>query len=434
MAERLAQLIRLPTVSAERDATGPAPFDELTDLLARLYPLVHTRLELERHTGYGLLYRWPGRGGADPVVLMAHYDVVPARAEDGWAHPPFAGVVADGVVHGRGALDDKGPLVVLLEAVENLLADGFAPARDVYLALGGDEEVSGDGARTMAAALRDRGIVPWLVLDEGGAVVDAPLPLVTGRSAMVGIAEKGAIAVRLTARGEGGHASAPPASTAIRRLARAVDRIGPSTFPPRMPDAVAAMLERLASSSPRASRAYRLLARSPRLAARVLASMGGEAAALVRTTVAATMVEGGTARNVLPAHASATLDLRLAPGDTIAGTLRRIRSRIRDDGVAVELLSGDEPTPESPADDARFALVADAVAVAYPGVPAVPYLMMQASDARHFHHFAPAVYRFVPLEMSAAQRAGIHGVDEHVAVSSLERGELFHRTLIERLP
>lgn len=434
IAVRLSRMIALPTVSAELDERGMAPFDEFVALLAELYPLVHERLDLERHTDLGLLFRWRGRTGADPLVLMAHYDVVPVDESDPWTHPPFSGRIEDGWVHGRGALDDKGPLVVILDAVENLLSAGFAPQRDVYVALGGNEETFGDAARTMAAALHNRGISPWLVLDEGGAIVEDPLPFVRGPVAMVGVAEKGILTVRLSARGTGGHASAPPSYTAVRRIARALDRLGPGSFRPRTPPTVSAMLARFAErASGLARTGYRLLAASPPLTARILAAAGGEPAAFVRTTVAATMQSGGTAANVLPSQASATVNLRIAVGETVAGTVRRIRRRIADRQVEVTVVEGDDPSPESPVDDPAFTAIADAVAVAYPGAAAVPYVMMQATDSRHFHRLWPRVYRFAPLEMSRAQRASIHGVDERVEIASLERGERFHRALIEGL-
>ena len=167
-------MIALPTVSAELDAVGREPFEAFARLLEEEYPLVHAHLECERPSEFGLLYRWPGRSDERPVVLMAHYDVVPARAEDGWTHDPFAGVVADGVVHGRGTLDDKGPLLVILEAVENLLAAGFTPAQDVYLSFGGNEESYGDAAPIASDLLHERGIRPELVVGtSAGSVIGA---------------------------------------------------------------------------------------------------------------------------------------------------------------------------------------------------------------------------------------------------------------------
>ncbi|WP_100810496.1 MULTISPECIES: M20/M25/M40 family metallo-hydrolase [unclassified Microbacterium] len=433
--ERLSRMIQLQTVSAELDSRGPDAFEAFVDLLAELYPLIHEHLELERITDFGLLFRWPSTSRSKhPVVLMAHYDVVPVDPSDAWTFPPFEGRIADGWVYGRGTLDDKGPLLVTLEAVENLLAAGFTPARDVYISLGGDEEVFGEAARVIAQTLRDRGIVPWLVLDEGGAIVDAPLPFVAGQAAMVGVGEKGILTLRLTSRGDGGHASAPPTLTAVGRVSRAVDRLGPRTFPAHTPPAIARMLGLFADGTPQPARTLlRVLSRFRPLTAQVFAALGGEPAALVRTTIAATMQDGGTAANVLPSQASVTLNLRIALGSTVAATVRRVRRRIGDPLVTVEVVEGSEPSPESPTDNTQFALITEAVAASHPAARTVPYVMMAATDSRHFHRFAPAVYRFAPLAMSSAQRASIHGVDERVEIAELERGELFHRTLLQRI-
>ncbi|WDH79344.1 M20/M25/M40 family metallo-hydrolase [Microbacterium esteraromaticum] len=435
IAERLSQMIQLPTVSAELAQRGHEPFAAFERLIAEQYPLVHEHLALEKHTEYGLLFHWKGaQPDAAPAVLMAHYDVVPVDESDAWTYPPFEGRIADGRVYGRGTLDDKGPLIVILEAVENLLADGFAPARDVYLSFGGNEETFGVAAQAISAAFQQRGITPWIVIDEGGAVVDAPLPFVPGRSAMVGVGEKGVLSIRLTARGDGGHASAPPTLTAVRRIARAVDRLGPGTFPARAPRAISRMLSQLAAQTPGPARhLLRLLGAVPPLTARLFAALGGEPAALVRTTVAPTMQSGGTAANVLPSQASATINLRIALGETVDATVLRVRDRIGDPLVAIEVLEGSEPSPESATDNAQFALIAEALDVSHPDAPAVPYVMMAATDSRHFHRFTPAVYRFAPLEMSNAQRAAIHGVDENVEIAALERGERFHRELLQRL-
>lgn len=435
-AERLSRMIQVPTVSAELPERGLAPFERFVELLEELYPLTHARLACERITELGLLFRWRGRDAtADPVVLMAHFDVVPANEADGWLEPPFSGAVKDGFVHGRGALDDKGPLLVMFEAVENLLAAGFTPARDVYLSLGGNEESFGDAALAIARSFQDRGITPWLVLDEGGAVVASPLPFVRGEAAMIGVGEKGATTVRLSAQGTGGHASAPPTITAVGRVARAVSRLTPATFAARTPEAVSAMLSRFATRARGpAHYLYRALAASPWLTARVFTLLGGEPAALVRTTVAPTMLSGGTAQNVLPAQAEATVNLRIALGETVAGTARRLRRRIADRRVRVEVLEAGEPSPESSAETAQFALISAAVAVSHPAAMPVPYVMMAATDSRYFHQFSPACYRFAPLAMPGELRATIHGVDERVEVAELARGEAFHRALLQSIP
>ncbi|MFC0247972.1 M20/M25/M40 family metallo-hydrolase [Citricoccus parietis] len=449
---RLAELIRLRTVSAlhgepEQPAVA-ADFEAFPELMARLYPLVHQRLDHEIVDSTGLLFRWRGARAADPLVLMAHWDVVPAPADQaqwtavGWETDPFAGtedhVSGEPVVRGRGALDDKGPLVALLEAVENLLAAGFTPDHDVWLVFGGDEEVGGRNAAAISDLLRERlreeqgqGAEPWLVLDEGGAVVPAPLSFVQGTCAMVGLAEKGQAQLRLTVSGAGGHASSPPSGTPIPRLARALRRLERRPFPARLNGTTSAMLGALTPlASGAAGRALPWALRSGTVAARALGAMGGEAAAMVRTTVAQTRLEAGTANNVLPSTASATLDCRIVPGETVAGVRDGIVHRIADPGVQVELLHGQDPSGESPADGNRFAALDAAVGTSWPDATTVPYLLMAATDSRHFHAWCRHVYRFAPLWMDDAQRASIHGENEWVSVASLERGERFHRKLI----
>lgn len=436
--ERLAALIRVPTVSAERSTSGDAPFEELIALLGQLYPLLHEQLPCERIGGLGLVYRWAGEDAeADPIVLMAHYDVVPVAGQEAeWSVPPFEGRITDGTVWGRGALDDKGALCALFDAVENLVAEGWTPPRTVLLCLGSDEEVHGAAAKLIAETMKARGIRPWLVLDEGGAITEIPFPGVSGAFAMVGLAEKGVMSVELSAEGTGGHASAPTGLTAVGRVARAVARLNRNPFDIRMSPTVVSLLAALAEhAEPAWARVWRLAASAPRLAARLLAFAGGaDGAALVRTSLAPTMLSGGSSANVLPSRATAMLNIRVNVGETTAGVVARLRRVIGDPKVSVRMVEGDEPTPESPSEAAQFALIAASVDAAYPGVATIPYLTTAATDGRHWHRFVPAVYRFAPLYIPDPERAGIHGRDERVAIDSLVRGERCYRALLKGLP
>ncbi|RYY44785.1 MAG: M20/M25/M40 family metallo-hydrolase, partial [Actinomycetales bacterium] len=182
--EVLRATIRVPTV-AERDPDliDSAPFEQLHALLAEHFPLLHERLErvdLGEAAPRALLWRWAGTSSDRPVVLMAHQDVVPVTPDDPWTHPAFAADVVETpegpAIWGRGTLDDKGQLVAICTAVERLLADGLTPAQDVWLSFGADEEVSGPSAPAAVDELRRRGVEPWFVLDEGGAVAGQAFP------------------------------------------------------------------------------------------------------------------------------------------------------------------------------------------------------------------------------------------------------------------
>ena len=306
-------------MSAERAERGGAPFEEFIKLLAELYPRLHAELELERFGEFGLVYSWASSGSADgdPVVLMAHYDVVPVAGQEAeWSVPPFEGRIADGRVWGRGALDDKGALCALMEAVEHLVAEGWTPPRPVLLCLGPDEEVMGAKAKLIATTLHDRGVRPWLVLDEGGAITEVPFPGVAGHFAMVGLAEKGVLSVELSASGQGGHASAPSGITAVGRIARAVAKLNHNPFDVRMPRTVVELFSKLAvHAEPKYARLWKLAAGNPALTARALLAAGGaDGAALVRTSLAPTMLSGGSSPNVLPSAASAVACCILSTG------------------------------------------------------------------------------------------------------------------------
>lgn len=327
-AERLAQALCFQTISSPEHSHS-AEFSRLHQYLSQAFPQCHATLERETVGEYSLLYTWKGNdAGLKPLLLLAHLDVVPVEpaTEKGWHAPPFEGRIADGYIWGRGALDDKASVVAILEAVEMLLNENFQLRRTIYLAFGHDEEVGGlNGAACIAALLQSRGVEPDLVLDEGGGMVDGgPLSL-PGRVATIGIAEKGFVSLELSAESEGGHSSMPPPHTAIGVLSAAITRLEAEQMPGNMDGVMRQMFEHLGPEMPFARRLVmanlwlfrplveRQLARRP------------AANALLRTTTAATLIEGGVKDNILPARARAVVNFRIRPGDTIASVTDHVR-------------------------------------------------------------------------------------------------------------
>ncbi len=434
-AERLAELIRIPTVSRrDRSEIDEEAFARFRARIAELYPRTHEALEREQLGDGALLYRWRGRTGEPPLVLMAHYDVVPVEGQD-WSRDPFAGLIEDGVVHGRGAIDDKGYLVAILEAVEALVTEGFTPRRDVWLSFGNDEEVTGVGAQLAVAAFTERGIRPWAVLDEGGAVVTGMFPGVPGQVAVVGLAEKGRLDVELVATDAGGHASSPLPGGAPARLAKAITALDEHPFPARMNDVVLGMVDAAGRHAPGPLRAVFAHADvlGPALA-RILARAGREANALVRTTVAVTRLEGSAASNVLATRVLAHLNIRIALGETVGSTVERLRRVIGDPSVELRVLPGGaDPSPVSRVDDDAYATVAAAAKAAYPDAVVAPYLMVQASDSRHFAEICDSVYRFMPFDVTREELAALHAADERISIAALHRGAGFVRHLLRTI-
>ena len=238
-AGRLAESVRFQTISHETG--GPPPAEALLGLRAymvRNYPRLHRALKQEVVNNYSLLYTWEGRDKtAKPILLAAHMDVVPIEpgTESDWTHPPYAGVIADGHIWGRGVMDMKCSLMGILEAVEHLLDEDFSPQRTVYLAFGHDEEIGGsEGTAKIAELLTERGVRLDFTLDEGLVITDGIIPGVARPAALIGLAEKGLVNLKLTANGQGGHSARPPRHTSVGKLGKALHRLETNPMPARL--------------------------------------------------------------------------------------------------------------------------------------------------------------------------------------------------------
>lgn len=427
LGDRLARLIGVPTISLRTDRDD-ASFATFRTLLSEMYPLTHQHLDRELVADGCILFRWAG-GGGPSTLLMAHYDVVPV-ADAEWTHAPFGGEIDRGVIYGRGCLDDKGPLFVILEAVESLLAEGNTPDGDVYLSFGDDEEIGGSHATVVADLLESRSVHPDLVVDEGGAIVSGMVPVVSGNLAMIGVAEKGNANFRLTARSQAGHASAPQRNGAAVQLARAIVRLDRKPFPARSNPVIVEMVATMAARMPRWLAAIVSTRLAEPLIPRILARLGGTVAALARTTTAVTTLSGSPAANVLATEATAILNTRIAPGETVASTQAHLEKILRGTGVTVDVESGSDPVPVSPINNASFERIKAALAQSYPDALPVPYVMVQSSDSRHFAKITRNIYRFMPFAISASQLSAIHGADESLDLATLRPGIEFYRHLI----
>ena len=433
-AAHLARGLTFETIALGEDTPVPAEaFFALHEHLAASYPRVHASLERELVSDYSLLYRWPGRDASrKPGLLMAHQDVVPVDAGE-WQHPPFAGEIVDGVLWGRGAIDDKGSLYAILEAVELLLAEGFVPESDLYIFFGHDEELGGpDGAVPAAALLAERGVELAWVLDEGGFVVSGLVPGSEAGIALVGIAEKGSVTYTLSVDVPGGHSSMPPRHTAIGILAEAINRLEANPVPGGIDAVNEEFLVAIAPQLPfpvRAALANLWLFR-PLVEASLSASPPMDA--MQRTTTAVTVVHGGVKSNVLPSHAEATVNFRIKPGDTAETVREHVVRSIDDERIVIT--RGDwyrEASPVSRTDSAAFALLRDTIGEIFPGIPVVPYTVVGGTDSRNFYPLTPNVFRFAPFRYGTDATTIVHGTDERLEVAQLGDAVRFYARLIE---
>ena len=436
-ARHLGEAIRFQTVSHQDPAENtPRAWDDQRAWLQTTYPRFHAAATRQIVAGGALIYAWKGSDPSlAPIILMAHQDVVPVAEETRnlWKADPFGGEIRDGAVWGRGSMDDKGNLVSLFEAAEDLAARGFQPKRTILIVSGADEEVSGASMRAAAAELKRQGVRAQFALDEGMVILKR-FPVTGTPVAIIGVAEKGYATLRLTARSAGGHSSAPPKDTAAVSIARAVVAINDHGFPLRYDGPTRQMTEALA---PQMGAVPRFLIANdwlfgPLIAGQIAASDQG--AASLHTTTAPTMLQGSPKENALPALATARINYRIAPGDTAAGVMARARAAVGSLPVELSFEGGaaavSDPSPVSSTQSASYRLLA-ALAADVSHAPVVPGLVTAATDSRHLRDVTEDTYRFQPVTFEMRDVEMIHGANEHLSLDNLRTMVSFYTRLMQ---
>ncbi len=434
VAAHLSEALRYRTVSYQDAATADsAEFAGFRSFLARVYPLVYSRLKREM-VGDSLLFTWEGRDPSrKPILLMAHMDVVPVEpgTESRWKYPPFEGRIADGQVWGRGAIDDKLALIALMDTIEGLLEAGFSPRRSVYLEIGNDEEVGGvRGAARVAGLLESRGLRFEYVLDEGGLVLRGGVPGVASPVAVIGVAEKGYLTLELSAESEGGHSSTPPRHTAAGLVSAAVFRLEEHPMPASIRGAARETFEKLGPEMPFWPRFAMANLWLVEPIVRSVLERDARTNAMIRTTTAATMLQGSAKENVLPARASAVVNFRILPGDTVDSVTEHVRRTIADSRVNLRRLMGWNPSRVSNLDSASGLLMQKTVRQVFGGALVAPTLMLGASDSRRFAGISDDVYGFIPLDATADVLRFVHGSGERVRTADCGNAVRFYTRLL----
>ena len=436
VVERFAGAIRFRTISYDDRSNFDADaFLAFRDYLEQSFPLVHERAEITVISGYSLLFHIDGSDPSlKPVLFMGHMDVVPVDDVTlaDWTHDPFAGTIADGKIWGRGTMDDKLSVMSFLEATEALLADGYQPKRSLYLSFGHDEEVGGkDGAKMVAKHLAEQGIEFEFVLDEGGVVTEGVMQQVDRPVAIIGVAEKGYVNLRLRVDAPGGHSSQPPSQTALGIVSRAVVKVEDNPFPAEL-----TFLEQTFDAiAPYTSFGNRLAMANTWLLAPLIESRlldDQKTAATLRTTTAATMASGSSKSNILPTRSEAVINFRILPGETAESVRDRVVGIIDDDRVVVTMENAIDPSPVSPTDSPGYELLARIIRGFDDNILVAPYLVQGGTDARYFYAVSPNVYRFVMARATPDTLRQVHGIDERIPVAEYLTAIRFYHAVIRQ--
>ena len=421
--EHLQQLIRINTVNPPGNEMQLARYLDGTLKAAG----IETQLFEPAPGRAALVARIRGNGSRKPVVLMAHMDVVGVEREH-WSVDPFAGEVKDGYVYGRGAIDDKGMLasnlVTMLLLKREVVDRGGTLARDVIFVANSDEEAGGDWGMGWLIANHPELVRGEFALNEGGRT-----RIVNGVPLYVAVqnTEKVSHVVKLVAHGPGGHAAIPLGGNAVLRLGRALAALSGHREPVQLTPTTRRFFAELsrvwptkverdamadvASPSPsRVQRGAKVLTRLPVLDA------------VLRAGVSATIIEGGIRSNVIPTEATATLNVRTLPGQSLDSVLARLKRVVADTLVEFQVAERGEDAPVSDFQSAMFDAIRESVRELDPKMIVVPYLSTGATDSARLRRWGMQSFGVLPFPMNQDDEDRMHGNDERVPVPSLGFG------------
>ena len=433
-AKKLGDMVRVPTVS-KAEHEDLSDFFRFHEVLEELFPLIHEKLEKTVLNG-SLLYRWEGKDAAKlPILLMGHQDVVPA-SDEGWQVPAYSGEVIDGCLYGRGALDCKSTMFVELQAVEELLAEGFVPPVDVYLAFSINEETGGDGAASIVRHLQEQGIRLAMAIDEGGAVMDKAVEGMDRPYAVIGIMEKGYMDVKITARGKGGHSSTPPRNTPAARLfafANEIEHKRPfrKEILPEVEEMFKAMAPSFGFPLKQVLGNFKLLKPVIKVLMPKVSPFGE---AVMATTCCFTMMRGSDAANVIPKEPYLVANLRTSVHQGCEASLEVLKKYGKKYDLEFQVLMSREASPVSNIRSGEYAYLVKCIREIFPDAGVAPYTIMGGTDCRHMCALTENALRFAPVRMTSAQSSSCHGIDENVTVSALAEGVEFFKLFLKNYP
>ena len=435
----LSAAIRIRSISYDDDnLTNYSLFDSLYVFLRDNYPLVFKTLNTQLINRHSLLFYWKGTAtDKKPVILYAHLDVVPADEGDSstWKNPPFSGAIDSDFIYGRGAIDDKGSVIAILESVEKLISKKINPSRDIYIAFGHDEETGGEkGARLIAEELEKQGVKAEFLLDEGGLVAIDMVPFVKSPVALIFTSEKGYLTLQLSVKGNGGHSSFPPPDPPVEILSRAIQKIHDHPFEKRMTESVYDFMDYV---GPEMNLPFKALFANRWLFQPVIFNEYEKipsANAMIRTTTVTTIINGGTKENVIPSEVYAKINFRLLPGDNSEKIIQKVKELIGDDRISISVNGkSEEASQVSSVKSEGFKLLSNVIGKVYPDAVVAPSLLIAQTDSRHFRKVTENIYRFIPVRMDDKILDSMHGINEKIRIADFMESISFYSELMERL-
>lgn len=435
--KNFTEALKIKTISPE----NPVDFDStqfrlFASFLENTYPLVDSLLEKKVFNEFSFLYKLEGSDPKlKPIVLMAHLDVVPVIEKNlaDWKQDPFAGKIVDGIIWGRGTIDDKVAVVGIMEALELLLQENFKPKRSIYISFGHDEEIGGlNGAVSIAKYLESQNVEAEFVLDEGMPITQGLIPNIEKEVALIGTAEKGFISLELAVKIRGGHSSTPTKETAIDVMANAITKLKNNPFPSKLSPPLKEFINYIGAEMPFPNK---LIFANVSLFEPVILSIYEQSAsgnALVRTTTAPTIFTSGVKENIIPQFASATVNFRILPEESIESVIEHVKNTIDDERITIkEGEFSSEASKIASTTSLGYRAIQKTISEVYPEVLVAPNLVIGATDSRFFENVSDNVYKFLPIHVNKDNLKSYHGINENIPVKDFEDTIRFYVQLIK---
>lgn len=432
--DRFSGGLKIKTISnSNYEKTDFEAFEDFISYLQQAYPLIFKNTEFIRINKYALVFKIHGENKElKPNILTAHYDVVDGGKEENWTHPPFSGFYNNDYIWSRGTLDDKGSLFAILEATNELLAEGFVPKADLYLAFSHTEETGlPEGAKKIIEYFKQNNIHFSTVLDEGGSVVNKN----GNYYALVGTSEKGRLLTKITVKGTGKHASMPEKNLATTKLAKLILAFDKNKYKTEMSDDIYEYYLKTFDSYNLKTK-Y-LLANKNILNTELLneLSKNPEDNARINTTFATSIINASNTANVISGEASMTIDSRILPIHKIEDIKKHIEKVVKrtlpNEDVKIEYLSELPPSKASKTDTEDYKLLKKNINSVFPNIAIAPYMVLGATDAREYAEISDNAYRFLPVVLPEGEAALMHADNERISVVNWTRMVFFYKEFIK---
>lgn len=430
-ALKLQKMIQCKTVYC--DDYDDTEFAKFRKLLENEFPNLHKQAELKIYGTGCLIYKISGKNTNKNVMLMSHHDVVEAEGE--WTHLPFSGEIADGALWGRGTVDTKTPFFAELQAVEELLAEGYNFGYNVYIGSSNNEEVCGDGIPFAVEDFKKNNIKFSLVLDEGGAITKKLMPGVTEKSAMIAVHEKGRHTFKCTAKSGAGHQGLNPTnSNTISRMSAFINEVNKSKIFDKQlyPEVEATFIKH----APYMSYPYRLLFSNLKLLknplTRILPKVNKQVSAMMQTSLYFTTIHGGSREQVQAREVVAYAFFRCVRNSILAEEIIMFKEIAKKYNIIVEESVVDYCKPTSFTSE-YYNKLENVLNTNFPDVIVAPFLLTAGSDARRFTDIADNILRFAPIDLNEQQYASIHNNNENITVSNIGECVCFYKDYIKAI-